>query len=132
MGDILEDQKIHYIVKDYQRMFSTYNEMVEACKQASKALEKKNNKIAHLENKLEKYANNQKLKHLKGQISLISDQYYACKAHAEKGIALIESFQQSLCSMEFEEEPASPSLPAVSNKRKYLESIKSYFKKYFN
>ena len=53
MSDILEDQKIHYIVKDYKRMFEQHNQLVKACKEYQDLLQKRDKRIRDLEKQVE-------------------------------------------------------------------------------
>ena len=53
MSDILEDQKLHYIVKDYKRMFEQHNQLVKACKEYQDLLQKRDNRIRDLERQVE-------------------------------------------------------------------------------
>ena len=53
MSDILEDQKIHYIVKDYRRMYDSYWDMTALIKQQQKALEQKDKEILVLRSKVD-------------------------------------------------------------------------------
>ena len=53
MSDIPEDQKLHYIVKDYKRMFEQHNQLVKACKEYQDLLQKRDNRIRDLERQVE-------------------------------------------------------------------------------
>lgn len=53
MNDLLEDQKIHYIVKDYRRMFNEYWGLVDGLKECKALLEKRDNRIKDLERQVE-------------------------------------------------------------------------------
>ena len=53
MSDILEDQKIHYIVKDYRRMYNEHNELVAELKKLHSELQHKDNRIRDLEKQVE-------------------------------------------------------------------------------
>ena len=48
MSDILEDQKIHYIVKDYRRMFNSYQALEFTIEEQVKALNEKDKEILKL------------------------------------------------------------------------------------
>jgi chromosome segregation ATPase len=52
MSDILEDQKIHFIVKDYRRMFEQHNTLVSMGKELQSELRKKNAEIIILRAKV--------------------------------------------------------------------------------
>ena len=54
MNDILEDQRIHYIVKDYQRMYEGFHALVEENKDLRKQVEELKTKVYHLHNELDK------------------------------------------------------------------------------
>ena len=110
-SDLLEDQQIHYIVKDYQRMFNMHHQLVDACKEASEFIEKKNKQIEYLENKLSKSLPNVSLKDLKMYLRQINDQFLSCKIHAEKGQKLIADFLKIVNSpLEEEVEENKPNL----------------------
>ena len=49
MSDLLDNQKIHYIVKDYKRMFDGFHALVEENKELRSIIEKKDHEIATLE-----------------------------------------------------------------------------------
>ena len=49
MSDILEDQKIHYIVKDYQRMFKQHDELIATIKDLKEQVRHRDNRIVNLE-----------------------------------------------------------------------------------
>lgn len=53
MSDILEDQKVHYIVKDYKRMYDGFNALVKENKELKDKIEKSNKRVAQLEKQLE-------------------------------------------------------------------------------
>ena len=101
-SDLLEDQQIHYIVKDYRRMFDMHYKLVDACKEASKALDKRDKKIALLENKLNKSVSAKFRMNVLNQVKLIDDQLLSCKIHAEKGQNLIVSLVKMLEKQEDE------------------------------
>lgn len=74
MSDILEDQKIHYIVKDYRRMFNRQQEYIKVLKECRDLLEKKDKRIKELESQLENLKNNPPvLKPPKAVKSLLND-----------------------------------------------------------
>lgn len=54
MSDIIEDQKIHYIVKDYQRMYNGFHALVDENKELEKKVDKYEKRIANLESELAK------------------------------------------------------------------------------
>lgn len=54
MSDIIEDQKIHYIVKDYQRMYNGFHALVDENKELKKKVDKYEKRIANLESELAK------------------------------------------------------------------------------
>lgn len=53
MSDLLEDQKIHYIVKDYRRMFETYWALYDIAKGLREKLDKRESEIAILKSSIE-------------------------------------------------------------------------------
>lgn len=52
MSDILEDQKIHYIVKDYQRMFNGYHALKEQIQELNKTIYEKDKEIILLRSRV--------------------------------------------------------------------------------
>lgn len=52
MSDLLEDQKIHFIVKDYRRMFNEYQTLKTVIEQQVDSLEKKDKEILSLRAKV--------------------------------------------------------------------------------
>ena len=54
MSDLLQDQKIHYIVKDYRRMYNEHNALIEELKGLKDKAEHKDNRIRDLEKQVEK------------------------------------------------------------------------------
>ena len=52
MSDILEDQKIHYIVKDYQRMFNGYHSLKEQIQELNKTIYEKDKEIILLRSRV--------------------------------------------------------------------------------
>lgn len=57
MSDILEDQKIHYIVKDYRRMYNQHGELVKELKRLQDEALHKDNRIRDLERQVENLKN---------------------------------------------------------------------------
>ena len=97
MSDILEDQKVHYIVKDYRRMYEMHNQLVNAVKEATAAIKHKDNRIRDLEKQVTNLQ--AKLKHVmstekgvlvRSKAILARDQMKATEARAAKGIKLME------------------------------------------
>ena len=70
MSDLLEDQKIHYIVRDYRRMFNNYWILKDIIQTQDSLLEKKEKRIQALEAKLASMDKSQLLvpKQIKGLI----------------------------------------------------------------
>ena len=52
MSDLLEDQKIHYIVKDYRRMFNNYWALKTIIEEQEKALNEKDKEILLLRSRI--------------------------------------------------------------------------------
>lgn len=48
MSDLLEDQKIHYIVRDYQRMFNNYQSLSDTVTELKKTITEKDTEILRL------------------------------------------------------------------------------------
>ena len=57
MSDLLEDQKIHYIVKDYRRMYNQHEELVKELKKLQDEALHKDNRIRDLERQVENLKN---------------------------------------------------------------------------
>ena len=53
MNDIIEDQRIHYIVKDYRRMFNSFQSLIELNQELQKTIESKDKEISNLKAKVE-------------------------------------------------------------------------------
>lgn len=94
MSDILQDQKIHYIVKDYRRMFDNYSKMVDGIKEATEALKKKDMEIAQLKARLGKTPTDTQLKALKERTHLITDQVKSVILHAGKAAEQVAEMMQ--------------------------------------
>ena len=106
MSDLLEDQKIHYIVKDYRRMVEMHDELVQACKDATKELEKKDKKILSLEEKLtkkEKASTNVAI----SNISLIRDQLVSIQSRAQKSQQMLDDLIEVLKPSNSEEDTSN-------------------------
>lgn len=74
MNDILEDQKIHYIVKDYRRMFDQHQTMIKSLKDYEKLLHTRDVKIRELERQVEYLKDNPPVPKPSGQVkSLFND-----------------------------------------------------------
>lgn len=54
MGDINDDSKVHYIVKDYKRMYEGFHALVDENKSLRKKVEELQEKVNHLHSKLGK------------------------------------------------------------------------------
>lgn len=54
MSDIVEDSKIHYIVKDYKRMYDGFHALVKENKALRKQNEELKCKVEHLHSELDK------------------------------------------------------------------------------
>lgn len=52
MSDIIEDQKIHYIVKDYRRMFNNYQALKAVIEEQNNSLKNKDKEILVLRAKV--------------------------------------------------------------------------------
>lgn len=106
MSDLLEDQKIHYIVKDYRRMVKMHDELVQACKDATKELEKKDKKILSLEAKLtknEKASTNMAI----SNIRLIRDQLVSIQSRAQKSQQMLDDLIEVLKLSNSEEDTSN-------------------------
>lgn len=54
MSDIVEDSKVHWIVKDYKRMYDGFHALVEENKELRKQVEELKLKVFHLHGELDK------------------------------------------------------------------------------
>ena len=54
MSDIVEDSKVHYIVKDYKRMYEGFHALVEENKTLRKKVEELQKKVVNLNSQLDK------------------------------------------------------------------------------
>ena len=102
MSDILEDQRIHYIVKDYRRMVEMHDALVQACKDATKELEKKDKKILSLEAQLIK---NEKAS--TNNIRLIRDQLVSIQSRAQKSQQMLDDLLKVLKPSNSEEDTSN-------------------------
>jgi hypothetical protein len=116
MSDILEDQKIHYIVKDYRRMYEMHTQLVDAVKEATAAIKHKDNRIRDLEKqvtnlqvKLKHVMSTEKSVLVRSKAILARDQMKATEARAAKGIKLMEDLIATI------ESEAEIELPVVCN-----------------
>ena len=112
MSDILTDQKIHYIVKDYRRMYEMHNQLVNAVKEATAAIKHKDNRIRDLEKqvtnlqvKLKHVMSTEKSVLVRSKAILARDQMKATEARAAKGIKLMEDLIAAIESEVEIEEP---------------------------
>ena len=104
MSDILEDQKIHYIVKDYRRMYNEYHTMVKALKEYKELLNKRDNRIRDLERQVENLKNQIPTeppvvkipKEVKGLLNDAEAQVHATINKLEKRIAALTRTDESL------------------------------------
>lgn len=105
MSDLLEDQKIHYIVKDYRRMYNTYWLLKEAMQVYDSLLEKRDKEILSLKAKiedLEKYGTlkgnsgvmKSKLSELESRSSAILDKLQKAVEQIEKNMINVEELRQ--------------------------------------
>lgn len=54
MSDILEDKQIHFIVKDYRRMYNGFHTLVEENKELRKQVETLEKKVVKLQSEVDK------------------------------------------------------------------------------
>jgi len=54
MSDIVEDSKVHYIVKDYKRMYEGFHTLVKENKDLRKMVDELQKKVEHLHSELDK------------------------------------------------------------------------------
>ena len=88
MSDLLEDQKIHYIVKDYRRMYQNYWILKDIIQTQDKLLEKKEKRILSLEAKLAAVEDNQPkaLKQIKGLVQDIEGRTSTAISYLQKEV----------------------------------------------
>lgn len=67
MSDIVEDSKVHYIVKDYKRMYDGFHTLVEENKALRKQNEELKLKVMHLQSELDKKEKVEDKKKLDGE-----------------------------------------------------------------
>jgi chemotaxis protein histidine kinase CheA len=105
MSDLIEDQKIHFIVKDYRRMYNTYWLLKEAMHVYDSLLNKKDKEILSLKAKvedLEKYVElkgntgsmKSKLSELESRSSAILDKLQKSVEQIEKNMTNVEELRQ--------------------------------------
>ena len=104
MSDILEDQKIHYIVKDYQRMFNGYHALKDEIKELNKTIYEKDKEIILLRsrvNELKKKKDVETLplqtKAVKGKLNEIDTRTDSLTKQMEK---LIAQAQKNITNVE--------------------------------
>lgn len=95
MSDLLEDQKIHYIVKDYRRMYNQHGELVKELKRLQDEAFHRENRIRDLERQVENLKNqilpeSPKLpKEIKGLLNEVETTIDASMRKLEKRIAAL-------------------------------------------
>lgn len=102
MSDILEDQKIHYIVKDYQRMYTGFHALVDENKELKNKVEKYEKRIANLESDLAKKQQAEAKKKLDGLVACLLNNSLA-QVNALCNKALQTKEQAERLSKELEE-----------------------------
>ena len=110
MSDLLEDQKIAYIVKDYRRMFDMHEQLVNAVKEATKVLKHKDNRIRDLERQVTNLQTKmlnaltvEKGALVRRDALLARDQFLSLKARAEKGAELLNSLLENMKELPIED-----------------------------
>lgn len=88
MSDLLEDQKIHYIVKDYLRMYNNYWILKDIIQTQESLLEKKEKRISLLEAKLASVEGSQPkaLKQIKGLVQDIEGRTSTAISYLQKEV----------------------------------------------
>ncbi len=75
MSDLLEDQRIHSIVKDYKRMYEQHDQLIKIGKQLQEELIAKDKELLRVRTELNdlkaKLQNDKPLKEVKGQLGEI-------------------------------------------------------------
>ena len=109
MSDILEDQKIHYIVKDYQRMFNGYHALKDEIKELNKTIYEKDKEIILLRSRvnelkkkdvetlpLQTKAVKGKLNEIETRTDSLTKQMEKLIAQAQKNITNVEEIRDLL------------------------------------
>lgn len=105
MSDILEDQKIHYIVKDYRRMYNEHGELIKELKRLQDEAIHKDNRIRDLERQVENLKNQTppeppKLhKEVKGLLSEAETTIDASMRKLEKRIAALTKASANIAAV---------------------------------
>ena len=89
MSDILEDQKIHYIVKDYQRMYNAHWNLKAVIEELQKSLDAKDKEILSLRAKVNELKNNPPI-NLKPKLAEMENQLKSIVSRAGKVIDYVE------------------------------------------
>lgn len=102
MSDLLKDQTIHYIVKDYRRMFFQQQQLVDTCKDLQKKMEKRDKEISNLKARLAKNPSNANI--VNEMVSVALGHFSAMGARAEKGQQLLNELMKLLKSPDLKKE----------------------------
>ena len=95
MSDIVEDSKIHYIVKDYKRMYEGFHALVEENKALRKEVVELRLKVEHLHNNLEKKEKAEAKKKVDGTVKgMLNDSMCQINALHNKAKQFIEQTER--------------------------------------
>lgn len=84
MGDIITAQTIHYVVKDYQRMFNAFHALVEENKELREKVERQGKRLSTLQGKVQSNVSNLSAKTLKGQVNAMKSLLDSANGHLNK------------------------------------------------
>ena len=101
MSDLLEDQRIHYIVKDYRRMFNTWHYLKGVLEEKDKALKEKDKEILLLRSRVNELKNKapeaviskNKLKGILNEVETITN---SIKAKLSKGESQVDKISTNI------------------------------------
>lgn len=100
MSDLLEDQKIHYIVKDYRRMYNNYWILKDIIKEQERLLDDKDREIMILKAK-KKELESGSFKKMSGQVKNKMD-VLECRSNAlvERLRIAVEQLEKNMTNVE--------------------------------
>lgn len=98
MSDLLEDQKIHYIVKDYQRMYNGFHALVQENKELRGTVEQLKRQVANLQEfkkkKLEKQVVVMEKKAKSSTLSTLNDSLAQINSLHNKALAFVTQLEK--------------------------------------
>jgi cell division septum initiation protein DivIVA len=100
MSDIVEDSKVHYIVKDYKRMYEGFHTLVKENKDLRKMVDELQKKVEHLHSELDKKEKIEAKKKIDGAVKgMLNDsmcQIYALHNKAKQFIEQTERITKTI------------------------------------